>query len=216
MDVGRLDELLEAVDSLLPHQQALQDVAKRCCISGIHSLPNERFHSGAPGYLLSDALVGGRHERAEWIDVPGMFGVISGRVLDLVEPNEDYRQALGRLARTGLGAWLDNPKWRPYRLHLASGAKGDAISVSVGLSKLQAIGQMTDAHLAELAKGKRGARLTKTLRRAEGLLGKPQDAKNREDIITMRVRLSRSALSSLAQDQEGVRPARTTQGPRTL
>lgn len=200
---GRVDELLDAISRFSPSGEGMKRFVERCSNDSFFIVRGE-VELGAnktPGVTLIDRVLDKSPELALSVDVAGMLGRVENMGSGMVFRRKEEEEATARVIKKSLGAWLDNDKQKPYRPHLSSGPKQAAEDVICGLEKMRQLGMLVEEDMAELTEGKRGARLDKTLARANSLI-KPRDYKikglERDQLMELRAWARRASFGQKA------------------
>lgn len=187
IQAGLLDDLFAAISRIAPNGEGMKKLVGRSSNDSffVFNMEDETQQSSTavlsgenrvPGCILIDRALDKQPDLAFSVDVAGMLGKIDSKSARMDFRNDQEKEATARVIKKSLAAWLDNDKSKPYKLHLLSGPKQAAEDVIWGLEKMRQLGMLVEEDMAELTEGKRGARLDKTLARANSLF-KPRDYK---------------------------------------
>ena len=215
IQAGLLDDLFSAISRIAPNGEGMKKLVERSSNDSffVFNMENETQQSSTavlsgenrvPGSILIDRALDKQPDLALSVDVSGMLEKIDSKSPRMDFRNHQEKEATARVIKKSLAAWLDNDKNKPYKLHLLSGPKQAAENVISGLVRMKSLGMLDEQDMVSLTTGKRGARLDKTLARAESLIDK--NAYNRksfthEEVMEFRAWARKVNFTQHAQDK---------------
>lgn len=211
---GMVEPFLEAIDRFAPGGAGITYLADRCLRSAINYRIDNSPDNRLPGFVMVDKMLGIYPQWAQKADVSALLKFLSyTKFLSYIGKDQVFRSheealAAGRVVCKCLAYWLDNNKDKPYRLHLTSGPKENAISVLCGLACLIHRDAIGIEELGELTHGKRGVRLDKALARGLSLMSKENNTLNLltyEELVSTRTFIKAKALEAVSSKH--VKPA---------